>query len=35
MNSNNLRIVTDTRVMYEREWQRIAEAKGVRTPTNG
>lgn len=34
MNSNNLRIVTDTRVMYEREWQRIAEAKGVRTPSS-
>lgn len=35
MNANNLRIVTDTRVMYEREWQRIAEARGVRAKTSG
>lgn len=33
LNANNLRIVTDTRVMYEREWRRIAEAQGVRTPS--
>lgn len=34
MNSNNLRIVNDTRVMYEREWTRIAEAKGLRQPAS-
>ena len=34
LNANNLRIVTDTRVMYEREWRRIAEAKGLRQPSN-
>lgn len=35
MNANNLRIVSDTRVMYEREWQRIAEATGARPKATG
>ena len=34
LNTNNLRIVTDTRVMYELEWRRIAEARGVRKATS-